>query len=63
MRGKASTVYFNYNAIFKRKKVSSDKSRKKRVMKETRGGGVPFVDHRWMIANECLNVRYLLIIT
>lgn len=24
-------------------------------MKETRGRGTPFGDHRWMIANECLN--------
>lgn len=53
---------FEFIAIFG-KRISRPRVRvEKGVMKETRGRGTPFGGHRWMIANECLNVRYLLII-
>lgn len=55
-------VFVRIHRYFWRKNIPSSGESRKGVMKETGGRGTPFGDHRWMIANECLNVRYLLII-
>lgn len=50
------------SSVLSEERESRDEIRAAGGYKGVRGGGVPFGGHCWIIANECLNVRYLLII-